>query len=182
MRIGNHQVVWATILLAARGLLAEAQPLIRKRGLTLVGIAVTNIEPAGTGPAGDYKIEKKSWEYAHNLAHVANTVSFAVEQRAPGDLVEVWASEDPLTLASGASVDVFAQATDPFIGALTPVEGVDYTLASGTVTVALSRTSGQSTIVTVTASADAGDPPVATRRGGNRWTASAGANASARPQ
>ena len=38
-----------TILLAARGLLAEAQPLIRRRGLTLIGIAVTNIEPAGTG-------------------------------------------------------------------------------------------------------------------------------------
>jgi DNA polymerase-4 len=39
----------ATILLAAQALLADAQPLIAQRGLTLVGVAVTNIEPAGTG-------------------------------------------------------------------------------------------------------------------------------------
>jgi DNA polymerase-4 len=39
----------ATILLAAQTLLAEATPMIRSRGLTLVGIAVTNLEPAGTG-------------------------------------------------------------------------------------------------------------------------------------
>jgi DNA polymerase-4 len=39
----------ATILLAAQSLLADAQPLIARRGLTLVGVAVTNIEPAGTG-------------------------------------------------------------------------------------------------------------------------------------
>jgi DNA polymerase IV len=39
----------ATILLTAQGLLAEAMPAIGRRGLTLVGISVTNIEPAGTG-------------------------------------------------------------------------------------------------------------------------------------
>jgi DNA polymerase-4 len=39
----------ATILLAAQTLLAEASPTIRSRGLTLVGIAVTNLEPAGSG-------------------------------------------------------------------------------------------------------------------------------------
>ena len=39
----------ATILLAAQTLLAEAAPTIRSRGLTLVGLAVTNLEPAGTG-------------------------------------------------------------------------------------------------------------------------------------
>ncbi len=38
-----------TILLAARSLLADAQPVISRRGLTLIGVAVTNIEPAGTG-------------------------------------------------------------------------------------------------------------------------------------
>jgi DNA polymerase-4 len=39
----------ATILLAAQALLDEAGPTISNRGLTLVGIAVTNLEPSGTG-------------------------------------------------------------------------------------------------------------------------------------
>jgi DNA polymerase-4 len=39
----------ATILLAAQALLADAAPTIGRRGLTLIGIAVTNLEPAGTG-------------------------------------------------------------------------------------------------------------------------------------
>ena len=37
------------MLLAARGLLAEATPTIRRRGLTLIGIAVTNLERRGAG-------------------------------------------------------------------------------------------------------------------------------------
>ena len=38
-----------SVLLAARGLLAEATPTIRRRGLTLIGIAVTNLERRGAG-------------------------------------------------------------------------------------------------------------------------------------
>ncbi|MGH2955286.1 MAG: DNA polymerase IV [Solirubrobacterales bacterium] len=39
----------ARILVAARGLLAAAMPTIRRRGLTLVGITVANVEPDGGG-------------------------------------------------------------------------------------------------------------------------------------
>ena len=41
-----HRLAHPSVLLAARGLLAEATPTIRRRGLTLIGIAVTNLEPA----------------------------------------------------------------------------------------------------------------------------------------
>ena len=36
-----------TILVALRGLLATATPMIERRGLTLIGVAVTNLEDAG---------------------------------------------------------------------------------------------------------------------------------------
>ncbi len=39
----------APVLLAARGLFAEALPVIRRRGLTMVGIAITNLEHRGAG-------------------------------------------------------------------------------------------------------------------------------------
>ena len=44
-----------------------------------------------------------------------------------------------------------ASASDPFINAVTPVSGTDYTLLSGAVTPTLSRTSGASTTITLTA-------------------------------
>ncbi|HET9288902.1 MAG TPA: DNA polymerase IV [Gaiella sp.] len=45
----SHTLPWATaetnvILMTARGLMAEAKPLIERQGLTLVGIAVANLE------------------------------------------------------------------------------------------------------------------------------------------
>jgi DNA polymerase-4 len=38
-----------SILLAARGLLADATPTIRRRGLTLIGVTITNLEGSGAG-------------------------------------------------------------------------------------------------------------------------------------
>ena len=39
----------APVLLAARSLFAEAKPMIARRGLTMVGIAITNLEHRGAG-------------------------------------------------------------------------------------------------------------------------------------
>jgi DNA polymerase-4 len=50
----------ATILLAAQDLLAEAEPTIGRRGLTLVGITVTNLEPAGTGEQLELWAQRRS--------------------------------------------------------------------------------------------------------------------------
>ena len=38
-----------SVLLAARKLLSEAEPAIRRKGLTLVGVSVSNLEPPGSG-------------------------------------------------------------------------------------------------------------------------------------
>lgn len=129
--------------------------LTRATSTTSQGV-FTHIEPAGTGPAGDYKIEKGSVSYDHGLKNIANSVTFTVDQRTADDVTEVWSSEDTLAVDSGQTVAVFARTDDPFINAVTP----DVSVLSGTVSVSLSRTSGQSVILSVTAT---GGPAVVTR-------------------
>jgi hypothetical protein len=109
----------------------------------------THLVPAGS-VVDDFKVLKDSFGYNHGLANIANAVAFDVEQRVPGDLTEVWSTETPITLAAGEVRRIEVRATDPFINAVVP-EGVDAQVAYGSVTAALSRTSGQSTIVTLTA-------------------------------
>lgn len=93
--------------------------------------------------------------YAYNDAwmNVVNSVAFSIEDRQPtGDLVQVWSTEETFSIAASASVVVVLQASDPFQAAVTPVQDTDYTIVSGGVaSVTLSRTSGQSTSITVTA-------------------------------
>jgi DNA polymerase-4 len=43
----RHTAQTQTILVAMRGLVAAATPMIERRGLTLIGVAVTNLEDAG---------------------------------------------------------------------------------------------------------------------------------------
>ncbi len=112
----------------------------------------THIEPAGTGPAGDYKIDRGSFRYDHGLRGIANSVTFEVPQRAPAAAIgEVWSSDDILTVINGETVAVEAKPSDPFLNAQPPEPDVDYIVSSGSVTVALSRDSGQSVTLLVTA-------------------------------
>ncbi|MFJ1539280.1 hypothetical protein ACIODS_12125 [Micromonospora chalcea] len=122
--------------------------LTRTRSLTSQG-TYTHVEPAGSGPGGDYKILRGA-VYDDGLDRIVNAATINVDERRPADLAEVWVSEDPFTLGSGGRQVVFAQATDPFLGATVVVEAT-----GGPITAALSRTSGQSTIVTLTAASDA---------------------------
>jgi hypothetical protein len=90
--------------------------------------------------------------YNHGWKEIINSVPVEVPQRqVDGQLTDVWTSNGRLTIADGESVDVIAQGSNPFLDAIAPVEDVDYTLATGAVTVALSRTSGASTTITVQA-------------------------------
>jgi DNA polymerase-4 len=48
----SHTLAWPTadthtILTTARGLLATAMPMIRRQGITLVGVAVANLDDSG---------------------------------------------------------------------------------------------------------------------------------------
>lgn len=105
--------------------------------------------------AGDGAVEPvmTGLTYSTPWSAIVNDVSITVNERAPGgDLEVVWSTTDTIGLAANQARTVVVQASDPFLGAVAPVAGVDFTL-TGAVTVAMSRTSGQSTSITLTAGA-----------------------------
>jgi hypothetical protein len=130
--------------------------LFDQRSTTSQG-TYTHVVPAGTGPVGDNKIEAGTFAYNHGAARIVNSATFSVDVRGSQPLGEVWTSEDPLTIATGQTVTIVAQPSEPFHSAITPsVAAGDVQVQSGTISsVTLSRTSGQSAVLTITASADA---------------------------
>lgn len=123
--------------------------LYRTRSLTSQAL-FTHIEPAGTGPADDLKIDRDSWSLDYGVTSIANAVSFSVDVRTLRQAVEVWSSDEQISLVAGETRTVEASASDPFTAAV-----LLYDLQSGTVTTGLSRTDGASTIITITAGAAA---------------------------
>ncbi|MEU9323181.1 hypothetical protein AB0D91_05115 [Streptomyces canus] len=91
--------------------------------------------------------------YSHGWRDIVNDVSFDVDERRPDDTYSaVWASDDTIALTLGQSIQVQAKASDPFREALDPVPGTDIIFTgAGTVTAMISRRSGQSTTISVTA-------------------------------
>lgn len=85
---------------------------------------------------------------------IINSISASIDQRAVGDVANVFESTDVIALRAGESRVLVVQGSDPFIEALTPVAGIDYTLLYGAVDIVLSRDSGQSVELTITASAE----------------------------
>lgn len=91
--------------------------------------------------------------YEHGWRDIVNSVTFEVSERAQSlAYVDVWTSDDTLTLSTGQGVTVDISTSDPFTEAITPVAGTDYTTTgAGTLNVVLSRTSGQSAQITLLA-------------------------------
>jgi hypothetical protein len=129
--------------------------LFDARSTTSQGL-FTHIVPAGSGPAGDFKIEAGTFQYDHGIKTIVNTATFSVDVRTPQAIAEVWSSDDTITIASGTTAQVIVQPSDPFTNAITPSEaGGEILVQSGVVSaVSLSRTSGQATILSITCSAD----------------------------
>jgi hypothetical protein len=95
--------------------------------------------------------------YSHGWRDIINHVSFDVEERRPQDTYEVvWQSDDTVALALGQSIEVQAKASDPFRDALDLVVGTDIIISGpGTVLTSISRRSGQSTTISITAAGGA---------------------------
>jgi hypothetical protein len=91
--------------------------------------------------------------YSHGWRDIVNDVSFDVDERRPQDTYAVvWQSDDTTALSLGQSVQVQAKASDPFREALEPVAGTDVVFSGpGTVATSISRRSGQSTTISITA-------------------------------
>lgn len=91
--------------------------------------------------------------YSHGARDVVNSVVFEVSERVEdAALTPVWSQEDQVPISIGQAVTVEVSTSDPFVDAVVPVQGTDFQLTgAGTVTVSLSRDSGQSTIITIIA-------------------------------
>jgi hypothetical protein len=93
------------------------------------------------------------FNYAHGWRDIVNSVSFDVDQRSMDtDYSVVWSSSSQITLAIGESATIDVSTSDPFLNALTPVSGTDFTATgAGTPVVTISRTSGQSVKIAILA-------------------------------
>ena len=95
--------------------------------------------------------------YSHGWRDIVNSVAFDVQERSVDpDLTVVWTNEAIVELASGESQTIEITASDPFLGAVTPVSGTDYNaFGPGTFSVSLSRDSGASTKIILMATGGA---------------------------
>lgn len=95
--------------------------------------------------------------YSHGWRDIINDVNFDVDVRRPQDgYTPVWTSDETISLALGETAQVQAKASDPFRDALDPVNGTDVVFTgAGTVIASISRRSGQSTTISVTAAGGA---------------------------
>lgn len=83
---------------------------------------------------------------------IYNSVSVDVEERTVDvGLSVVYEDEVRRTIAAGETLTINATGKNLFIDAVTPSSGTDYTVVSGTVSVSLSRTSGESTVISLRA-------------------------------
>lgn len=104
------------------------------------------VEPVMSDPIG----------YDHGWKEIVNSVEVDVPIRTPEPMRSVvWSTPGLLTVPAGSSIDVTATSSGPFLSALNPEAGVDYTLVSGSVSISLSQTSGQSSTITLTSAGGA---------------------------
>lgn len=91
--------------------------------------------------------------YSHGWREIVNSVNFDVsERRADTDLSVLWNTEDTITLGIGESQELQISGNDPFIGAVVPVLGTDYTTTgAGTLQVTMDRNSGSTAKLTLIA-------------------------------
>lgn len=91
--------------------------------------------------------------YSHGWRDIVNDVSFDIDERASdGTWETVWESNDTITLGLGQNIQVQAKASDPFRDALDVEPGADILVTgAGTVSTSISRRSGQSTTISITA-------------------------------
>ncbi|HEX9832547.1 MAG TPA: hypothetical protein VGA66_05565 [Mycobacterium sp.] len=93
------------------------------------------------------------FEYEHGWRDIVNSTTFPVSERRPdASLSVVWNSNSAISLNIGESTTVQVQASEPFRDAQDIDDGTDivYT-GTGVPVVLLSRRSGQSTTITITA-------------------------------
>lgn len=88
--------------------------------------------------------------YTPGIRDVINAATQEVVTRTAQSSAVVWTYGQTVTLDNDGAATVTAKPADPFKSAVTPVVTTDFTLSAGSVSVALSRTSGGSTQIQFT--------------------------------
>jgi len=96
-------------------------------------------------------VMQRPFSYDEAWSNIINTGTIDVEVRTAQELTPVWTLESPISLTPGETRTFTASASDPFINAVPPSAGIDFTLLSGSANISLSRDSGASTVITVAA-------------------------------
>lgn len=96
----------------------------------------------------------RPFAFAANLKQVINTVSLPVNVRTVQGFAPVWQLSQPLIVPPGTTVTIVATASEPFLNAVTPEDGTDYTVTSGSLaSVTTDRLSGLSVAISLTGGA-----------------------------
>jgi len=92
---------------------------------------------------------------APNLKNVINRAELPVKLRTPQPLAQIWALGANLILAANTTTRLIVRDADgePFVEAIVPQLGPDYTLLAGTATLSLDRPSGRAATLTLVAGA-----------------------------
>jgi hypothetical protein len=130
---------------------ANGEFVFRDRSARLTRTESVNVQATFTSttePAIDTAIQ-----YDVGWREIYNVVTCSAEEKIlDGSLSTIYQDGAIRQLSAGETVLVNASSTEPFVEAVTPVAGTDYILRSGAITVSLSRTTGQSTVISITAS------------------------------
>lgn len=109
------------------------------------------IQPAGTGPGYDFKVEKESFQYDHGMKSIVNKATFSVGIRKASDFGEVWSSDDAISMLTGEVTTIFAETTDPVMNVISPnFSNGSVQINSGNFAFSIDRTSGQRIAITIT--------------------------------
>jgi hypothetical protein len=98
---------------------------------------------ADTGFSGGGLIFESPLTVNYGFKDIINRVELEVPQRKI-DVKQsvVWSTEDNFQIADGEIYEIDLTTSEPFMNAVVPVSGTDFTLLSGSVTVSLRQTSG----------------------------------------
>lgn len=95
---------------------------------------------------------RPGFTYDEAWRNIINTGLTSVDVRTPAKLDAVWTLDSPLGFTASQTQTFIAATSDPFMNAVAPAVNTDYTIISGSISsITLSRTSGASTTITVTA-------------------------------
>jgi hypothetical protein len=123
--------------------------VFRDRQHRLLDAASISSQATWTGSTANSEMYELTYDDAWR--NIINTGNITVDVRQPQALQEIWTFDSSVVLAASEVKTFVASTSDPFTGALAPVDGTDYTLLAGAVTPTISRTSGASTVITLTA-------------------------------